>query len=282
MNNLVSAFQFQDFDIRIWEEEGLIYAVGRDIAAALGYQQPSHAVSRHCKGCMPRTLPTAGGMQEMQVITEGDIFALINKSELPSAKQFQHWVNYEVLPTLRKTGSYSMPGQHDNNLIESIANRVGDAFALSLGKAISSVTREQDLQRHDHNMLEAKVRDIEARQTQTENKLRKPFKQFDKNCMVQVAKRYGGYMCACCHNNKVLNDNGEKLNNAHFDHAMHRGKADRFHGWLVCSDCNNRFKTDRNDHDNAKFTAYQAHMNELFPAKIIALPDQKPKQFEMI
>ena len=77
MNNLITPFHFQDFDIRVWDEDGVIFAVGRDIAAALGYDEPHKAIQRHCKGGMKRPIPTAGGTQEMLVITEGDIFTLI-------------------------------------------------------------------------------------------------------------------------------------------------------------------------------------------------------------
>jgi anti-repressor protein len=47
-----------------------------------------------------------GRNQEASFITEGDLYRLIMKSKLPSAEKFESWVMDEVLPTIRKTGSY--------------------------------------------------------------------------------------------------------------------------------------------------------------------------------
>lgn len=62
----------------------------------------------HCKGVTKRyPLQTAGGMQDVRVLTEPDVYRLIVKSELPEAQKFEAWFFEEVLPTIRKTGSYS-------------------------------------------------------------------------------------------------------------------------------------------------------------------------------
>lgn len=53
-------------------------------------------------------MPTPGGIQGMTIINESGMYALIFGSKLPSAKRFKHWVTSEVLPTIRKTGSYLM------------------------------------------------------------------------------------------------------------------------------------------------------------------------------
>ena len=84
------------------------YAVGVDVARALGYAKPSQAVIDHCKGIRKSGIPSKGGIQETNVISEGDIYRLIVKSTLPSAERFESWVFDEVLPQIRKTGSYSL------------------------------------------------------------------------------------------------------------------------------------------------------------------------------
>ena len=81
--------------------------VANDVAKALGYAVPKDAVSTHCKGAVKQRLLTEGGEQEMKVIPEADLYRLILKSNLPSAEKFQDWVTEEVLPSIRKTGSYS-------------------------------------------------------------------------------------------------------------------------------------------------------------------------------
>lgn len=108
--NELQIFNSEEFgDIRTAEIDGKPYFVGTDVAKALGYNNPRDAVSRHCKGVVKRDTPTSSGIQSMSYINEGDLYRLIMKSKLPSAEKFESWVMDEVLPTIRKTGSYQKP-----------------------------------------------------------------------------------------------------------------------------------------------------------------------------
>lgn len=86
-----------------------MYFAGSDVAKALGYAIPHKAVQTHCKGVLKWNIPTNSGNQDVLFITEGDIYRLIMKSKLPSADKFESWVMDEVLPSIRKTGSYNKP-----------------------------------------------------------------------------------------------------------------------------------------------------------------------------
>lgn len=68
----------------------------------------SKAVGEHCKGVTKRYTPTAGGQQEVSTIPERDVYCLLMRSKMPSAERFEEWVVGEVLPSVRKTGSYSV------------------------------------------------------------------------------------------------------------------------------------------------------------------------------
>ena len=108
--NELQIFNSGEFgEIRTIEIDGKPYFVGTDVAKALGYNNPRDAVSRHCKGVVKRDTPTSSGIQSMSYINEGDLYRLIMKSKLPSAEKFESWVMDEVLPTIRKTGSYKKP-----------------------------------------------------------------------------------------------------------------------------------------------------------------------------
>lgn len=108
--NKLQIFNSGEFgEIRTIEINGKPYFVGTDVAKALGYNNPRDAVSRHCKGVVKRDTPTSSGIQSMSYINEGDLYRLIMKSKLPSAEKFESWVMDEVLPTIRKTGSYQKP-----------------------------------------------------------------------------------------------------------------------------------------------------------------------------
>lgn len=85
--------------------------VGKDVAVALGYKNPRQGLSTNVmdedKGV--HFVDTPSGTQQMTIINESGLYALIFGSKLESAKRFKHWVTSEVLPTIRKTGSYQKP-----------------------------------------------------------------------------------------------------------------------------------------------------------------------------
>lgn len=108
--NELQIFNSAEFgEIRTAEIDGKPYFVGTDVAKALGYSNPRKAILDHCKGVTKRDTPTSSGIQSMSYINEGDLYRLIMKSKLPSAEKFEAWVMDEVLPTIRKTGSYQKP-----------------------------------------------------------------------------------------------------------------------------------------------------------------------------
>ncbi len=108
--NELQIFNSGEFgEIRTIEIDGKPYFVGTDVAKALGYSNSRKAILDHCKGVTKRDTPTSSGIQSMSYINEGDLYRLIMKSKLPSAEKFESWVMDEVLPTIRKTGSYQKP-----------------------------------------------------------------------------------------------------------------------------------------------------------------------------
>lgn len=108
--NSLQIFNSEEFgEIRTIEIDGKPYFVGTDVAKALGYSNPRKAILDHCKGVTKRDTPTSSGAQSMSYINEGDLYRLIMKSKLPSAEKFESWVMDEVLPAIRKTGSYQKP-----------------------------------------------------------------------------------------------------------------------------------------------------------------------------
>lgn len=84
--------------------------VGKDVATALGYKNTRQAILTNVmdedKGV--HSVDTPSGKQEMTVINESGLYALIFGSKLDSAKRFKHWVTSEVLPSIRKHGMYAV------------------------------------------------------------------------------------------------------------------------------------------------------------------------------
>ncbi len=109
---LVRTFSFEGNDIRTVMIDGVILWVAKDVCDRLRYVDGPAAVSRHCRGSViRRPIPDAlGRLQETRVLTEADVFRLIVGSELPDAERFRVWLFEQVLPSIRKTGSYTAPG----------------------------------------------------------------------------------------------------------------------------------------------------------------------------
>lgn len=108
MNNL-QVFKHVEFgEVRTVDLDGAPWFVGKDVAQALGYQNPQRAIRDHVddedKGVTEMVTP--GGKQEMPIINESGLYSLVLSSKLPTAKKFKRWVTSEVLPAIRKTGGY--------------------------------------------------------------------------------------------------------------------------------------------------------------------------------
>lgn len=107
----ISIFNSEEFGgIRAIEIDNEPWFVGKDVATALGYSNTRKAIGDHVheddKGVTK--WDTLGGKQDLTIINESGLYALIFGSKLESAKRFKHWVASDVLPSLRKTGGYQM------------------------------------------------------------------------------------------------------------------------------------------------------------------------------
>ena len=110
--NELQIFNSEEFgDIRTVTIDSEPWFVGKDVATALGYANPKNAVPTHVseEDKLSTQIEYAGQRREVTVINESGLYALIFGSKLESAKRFKHWVTSEVLPTIRKTGSYQKP-----------------------------------------------------------------------------------------------------------------------------------------------------------------------------
>lgn len=110
MNDL-QIFNNEEFgQIRTVTIDNEPWFVGKDVAEALGYSEPRSAVSKKVddtdKGVAEMETPS--GKQNMTIINESGLYALIFGSKLDSAKRFKHWVTSEVLPSIRKHGMYAV------------------------------------------------------------------------------------------------------------------------------------------------------------------------------
>lgn len=163
-------FSFDGRSIRVVaDERGEPLFVGKDICDALGYANPSKSMSDHCKGVAIRyPLQTSGGVQEVRVLSEPDVLRLIVNCSLPAAQAFERLVFEEILPTIRKTGSYTVkpasvikPVEDACRLLPTMvraARACGldkNAAAISANQAVAKLTGANVMQLLGHTHMEA-------------------------------------------------------------------------------------------------------------------------------
>lgn len=106
--NEIQNFDFKNSNVRVIEKDGEPYFVGKDVAEVLGYARPSKAIQDHCKAKADVLIWDGSQNRNMVIIPERDVYRLIMRSKKPEAEKFEDWVVSEVLPSIRKTGSYDV------------------------------------------------------------------------------------------------------------------------------------------------------------------------------
>lgn len=134
MENKIIPFNYGDNLIRVVndEETGEQLWVAKDVCKVLEYKDVSMTLSKldeDEKGT--KKICTLGGDQNMMCVTESGLYTLILRSNKPEAKPFKRWVTHEVLPTIRKTGSYGT-GADMSGVVESM-NAIAQGFSGMMG-----------------------------------------------------------------------------------------------------------------------------------------------------
>ena len=111
MSNLTTrntaVFSFDSTPVRTIDIDGLAWFVAKDVIAALNLDRKAlERLDEDEKGA--RSIHTPGGQQEMTVVNESGLFSLVLGSRKPEAKRFKRWITSEVLPAIRKNGSYGL------------------------------------------------------------------------------------------------------------------------------------------------------------------------------
>jgi prophage antirepressor-like protein len=183
-------------EVRVTEIEGKTYFVGIDVTRALGYKNVNDAVTRHCRGCVKHAVPDSQGVtQVMNVISEGDIYRLAAKSELPGAEAFESWIFDEVLPSIRRTGGYMAVRQDETP---------EEIMARALVIAQDTITRQKQrvqILEGENEHLSNEVKQLAPKAEYTDQVLQST----STYTMTQVAKELGMSAIAL---EKSLHDSG--------------------------------------------------------------------------
>ena len=160
MNNL-KVFENDEFgQLSVIVKNNKEYIEAIEVATILGYSNPRDAVNRHCDedGVVFSDVGVVTGIRKdnseiIQVVTkkfidEGNLYRLIVKSKLPSAKKFEKWVMEEVLPSIRKHGAY---------MSEEVISKT-----LDNPDFIIEIATKLKYERQQRKLLEEKAKSLEA------------------------------------------------------------------------------------------------------------------------
>lgn len=148
-------FKSSEFFVRAVQIDGEAWFIAKDAADQLNYADATNAIKQHCRGVAKyHPIPDSlGRLQDTRIINEPDLYRLIVGSTLPAAERFERWVFEEVLPAIRRTGSYSAPSRPAPGLLPGPAREFraahgiakliglkGNQAALAANKATARIT----------------------------------------------------------------------------------------------------------------------------------------------
>ena len=123
MNDIMTFANSMFGEVRcIKDENGEAWFVANDIAKSLGYSNYRKAIMVHVDEDDKRVTKwnTPGGDQFITLINEAGVYSLIFSSKLPAAKEFKRWVTHDVLPSIRATGSYTLPNDEYSKRLAAV------------------------------------------------------------------------------------------------------------------------------------------------------------------
>jgi prophage antirepressor-like protein len=143
--NEIKVFENAEFGkVRTIEVDGIPYFVGKDVAEILGYSNPQKAIRDHIDEedkTLNEMFTVNGTMATL--INESGLYSLILSSKMPNAKRFKRWVTSEVLPSIRKTGSYQRPMTQAEILAQQAQLLVEMERKTNEAKAIAEQTQNK-------------------------------------------------------------------------------------------------------------------------------------------
>lgn len=187
MSNNIEVFNNSQFgNIRAFaDENGEPWFVAADVARVLGYDHTPHAtrlLDDDEKGV--HKVDTLGGTQEMTMVNESGLYHLVLMSKKPEAKKFRKWVTEEVMPSIRKTGSYSISKTNMDIAIYS-------DDPLERGKAIVAMLEEE---RAKQALIEARADKAEEAKAIAEKKADDLEEAFSRSIVSDKDKLYSTFI----------------------------------------------------------------------------------------
>ena len=158
--NELKTWSFEGSEIRTVELNGEPWWVLKDVCAVLELTTPAKVAERledDEKGMS--LIHTLGGEQNMTIINESGLYSVILRSDKPQAKPFRKWVTSEVLPSIRKTGSYTINDDSHNIQLRKLEVQEQNA-KTRMAALLMKMTAVDTLSKEYKNILTAKAAEV--------------------------------------------------------------------------------------------------------------------------
>ena len=135
MNKLMKFENKQFGEIRMVEIENKPYFIASDVAKSLGYKNSREAVKQHCRWVAKHDIPhpqSKNKTLQVNIIPEGDMYRLITNSELENAEKFEKRVFDEVLPQIRKTGTYMTELKGQEKMFKLMRSEINEMVSMKI------------------------------------------------------------------------------------------------------------------------------------------------------
>lgn len=189
-NTAMKVFENSQFGkVRVVTREGEPWFVAADVCKALGLPDTHKAIGRLDEDEKGRNLiPTLGGKQEMTIVDESGLYALVLGSRKPEAKAFKRWVTHDVIPSIRRHGVYAV-----DEVLNNPDMLIGALQALKAERA----EKEALLQANNHQAVQIEA--LQPKADYCDKVLQAP----DSMPITLIAKEYG---MTAYQLNKMLSD----------------------------------------------------------------------------
>ena len=177
--NEIKVFEKEEFGkVRTVVIDNTVWFVGKDVAEILAYKDTADAIKKHVDdedkrhvkvGEIP-TLKTSN--YGAYLINESGVYSLVFSSKLPAAKEFKHWVTKEVIPSIRKTGSYSVQKMSNedlmaiivqtNNQIANICASMNEQLKITTNQTQENTARIEKLEKDVKKVFDQNYGEVNA------------------------------------------------------------------------------------------------------------------------
>ena len=153
--NSIKVFQYESAQIRTMTKDGETWWVAKDVCDVIGLTNPSESMNR-LEEDEKSTLRISEGGSPENIVNESGLYSLILRSTKPEAKAFRKWITSEVLPSIRKTGKYSIVKDMTGGFV--VPRTMAEALRLAadqaeqMEKMLPKVEAAEALTRCDTNM----------------------------------------------------------------------------------------------------------------------------------